>query len=117
MTRAQDEFGVVEVLVFLVELVLLAVLAVAGARLGSGALAPVLAVALPVAAATIWARYLAPRASGRLRNPARLLVKLALVVLAAGLLASSGAPGWAGAFLVVGVVLFAAGERREPSPR
>ncbi len=97
--------------VFLVELLLLAVLAVAGARWGSQAWGVVLAVLLPLLAATVWGLYLAPRASRRLTNPARLAAKLGLVVAASALLAVSGASPWALAFLVVAGAVFVAGER------
>lgn len=72
--------GAVEVAVFVVELVLLAVFAVSGVRLGSHVTAIVLAVLLPLVAATLWGLYLAPRATRRLPHPWCLLAKLALVV-------------------------------------
>ena len=104
--------GAIDLAVFLVELLLLAVLAVAGARLGSHVMAIVLAVLLPLLAATSWGLYLAPRASRRLRNPGRLVAKLALVLVAAALLGASGPLAWALAFLVIGGAVITAGERR-----
>ncbi len=99
--------------VFLVELVLLAVLAVAGARFGGGALSVVLGVLLPIVVAMLWGLCLSPRASCRLPYPARLVAKLVLVIVAAVLLAVSGAPVWAVAFLVLAGVLVTIGELRE----
>lgn len=107
--------GPVEVLVFLAELALLAASAVAGARLGQGVVAVILAVALPLAAATLWGVKLAPKAILRLRFPARLVAKLALALAAGILLAVSGKPVWAVLFLAFASVLFTAGELRERS--
>ncbi|MBD5784701.1 YrdB family protein [Cellulosimicrobium terreum] len=107
-----------DVLVFVVELVLFAVLAWAGARLGSPTLVAVLlTVALPVIAALVWGRWLAPRASRRLDNPTRLVVKLALLAVAATLLALSGVIALAVALLVVGVVIVWLGEAGTSSRR
>jgi hypothetical protein len=108
-------FGVV---VFLVELVLLAVLAWSGARLGSRSLplAILLALVLPGLAALVWARWLAPRAMRRLGHAARLIMKLALLAIAAGLLALSGLVIYAVVFLVVAGVIVSWGERSSWRP-
>lgn len=99
-----------DVLAFLGELVLLAALAVAGARLGSGAAGVVLAVVLPVLLAVVWGRWLAPRAPHPVSAAVRLAVKTALVVATAALLALSGLPVPGGAVLVaVGAVFALAG--------
>jgi hypothetical protein len=75
-----------DVVAFVVELAVLVLLGVAGARLGSTTVTAVLlAVLLPLAAALLWALFAAPRArveSTRLR----LLTKL--VVLGAGVVAA-----------------------------
>ena len=107
----QQRITAVDVAVFLGELVLLAVLVIAGARLG-GSTAPriVLAVALPAAAAALWARWLAPRAAGRLANPARLAAKIAVFAVAAVLLAVAGLPIWAAVFFVASAALIAFAE-------
>lgn len=107
--------GAVEFLVFIVELVLLVVLAVAGARLGDGGLGIVLGMGLPLVAAVLWGLCLAPRATRRLSNPTRLVAKLAMVLAAAGLLAASGALLYAVPFFVIGAALFTIGEQRERS--
>jgi hypothetical protein len=100
-------------LVFIVELALLASLAVAGARLGAHAAAIALAVLLPLVAAVLWGRYLAPRASRRLPHPARLVAKLALILAASALLAAAGAIAWGLALLLAGGMLFTVGEFRD----
>lgn len=107
--------GAVEFLVFIVELVLLVVLAVAGARLGDGGLGIVLGMGLPLVAAVLWGLRLAPRATRRMPNPTRLVAKLTLVLVAAGLLAASGALVYAVSFFVIGAALFTIGEQRERS--
>ena len=68
---------------FLAELGMLACLGVGGWQLG-GSLptSVVLGVALPVLAAATWARWTAPRAPHRLRDPARLGVEVVLFVAA-----------------------------------
>jgi hypothetical protein len=97
--------------VFLIELLLLAVLAVAGARLGNDVVASVLlGVGLPVVAALVWGLLLAPRATHRLRHPLRLVAKVALVALAATLLGVTGVEVWSIAFGVVAALVFAIGE-------
>ena len=107
----QQRITAVDVAVFLGELVLLAVLVIAGARLGgSTALRIVLAVALPAAAAVLWARWLAPRAARRLANPARLAAKIAVFAVAAVLLAVAGLPIWAAVFFVASAALDAFAE-------
>jgi uncharacterized membrane protein YwaF len=106
-----------DVLVFIVELVLLAILAVAGARLGSHATAIALAVLLPAVAAVLWGLYLAPRASRRLPHPGRLVAKLALMLAASALLVAAAAVAWGLAFLVAGGTLVTVGELREAAAR
>ena len=101
-----------DAVVFLAELCLLAVLAWAGSRLGTGAWAAVLAFALPLVAAVLWGLLLAPRAARRLRHPARLIVKVVLLAAAAAALAVSGEVLWAIGFLVMTAAVTIAGELR-----
>jgi hypothetical protein len=106
--------GILQAAVFVDELVLLAVLAVAGARLADGRLASIaLAVALPLVAAVIWGRWLAPRARGRLAHPARLVVKLALIASASALLIAADLVRFGVLFFLVSAALFTAGEFAE----
>jgi len=74
--------GVLAALRFASEIAMLVALGFVGAWLGaaweSAALAVVLAVALPVAAATVWGGFVAPRASRGLPDPARLGVEVVL---------------------------------------
>jgi len=107
-----DRVDALDSVVFLAELCLLAILAWAGARLGTGAWAVVLAIALPLVAAVLWGLLLAPRAARRLRHPARLIVKLVLLAVAAGALTVSGEVLWAIGFLVLTAAVTIAGELR-----
>jgi hypothetical protein len=102
-----------DVLVFIVELMLLALLAVAGARLASHGTAIILAVVLPLVTAVAWALYLAPHASRRLPRPSRLVAKLALMLAASASLAGASALAWGLAFLLAGSTLVTVGELRE----
>jgi hypothetical protein len=102
-----------DVLVFIVELMLLALLAVAGARLASHGTAIMLAVVLPLVTAVAWALYLAPHASRRLPRPSRLVAKLALMLAASASLAAASALAWGLAFLLAGSTLVTVGELRE----
>jgi peptidoglycan/LPS O-acetylase OafA/YrhL len=102
-----------DVLVFIVELVLFAILAVAGARLGSDSTAIALAVLLPLVTALLWGMYLAPRASRRLPHRRRLVAKLAVMLAASALLVGAGAVAWGIAFLLAGGTLVTVGALRE----
>ena len=100
-----------QVAVFLDELVMLAAFAVAGARLADGAMASIaLAAALPLAGAVVWGLLLAPRAQRRLGHPSRLVAKLALVAAASLLLVWAGLPWWGAIFFVASAALLTAGE-------
>ena len=75
---------------FLAEIGMLVCLCIGGWQLGESLLASLaLSVALPLVAAAVWGRWVAPRASRRLRDPARLGVEVTL--FAATLLAVMGA--------------------------
>lgn len=70
---------------FLLELCMLAALAVAGAAIGWWA-----AILLPLALLLVWGRLVAPKSPRRLSDPARLLLELSLAALAGGALAAAG---------------------------
>ena len=111
--------GPLQVAVFLDELALLAVLALAGARLADAtAVRIALAVLLPVAAAYVWGRWLAPRSQTRLPYPRRLIAKLALTAVASALLIATHLSGLAILFYAISAALLTAGEisenRQEP---
>lgn len=92
---------------FLTELLLLAGLAVAGARLGDGLVFGIVnAVLLPVAAAAVWGLFIAPKARRRLAEPVRFVTEF---VLFAGTGVALGLSGWvvAGTVLAVLGIAFA----------
>ncbi|MCB1015907.1 MAG: YrdB family protein [Acidimicrobiales bacterium] len=95
MTRA------LEATRFLLELASLVAAAVAGAHV-----AWPLAVLAPVAVIVVWGRFVAPKARGRLADPARLALEVCLFVVLGVALAAAGAP-WAGALLAVASIVVA----------
>ena len=91
---------------FLAELGMLTCLAVGGWRLGGSVVASVvLSGVLPLAAVVVWGRWVAPRASHRMEDPARLAVE---VVLFATAILTVAAPGPSPTMVVVGVAVGAA---------
>jgi hypothetical protein len=83
------QVGPVALIRFLSELALLAALAFIGAWVGDNVVVSVLlAVALPVAAAAVWGRFIGPKGRSRLPEPDRLGLELVLFgTAAAGLIA------------------------------
>ena len=90
------------ILRFLCELGLLAGAAYAGARLGEGALAWVLAVGAPVLVAIVWATFVSPKARRPVSTPIRLMIEIDLYVF-------TGIALWIADVLVLGVVLAVVG--------
>lgn len=108
---------------FLAELGMLACLGLAGWHLGDSWVASLaLAVGLPLVAALVWGRWVAPRASRRLPDPARLVLEVSLfgATLATVLLTEPTPPlvvlaaGVCAAFVVS---IPARGHEPEPAPR
>jgi hypothetical protein len=87
---------------FLLELAALAALAYWGSQAGATVLKNVLlAVAAPLAFATLWGLFAAPKAPRRLRDPWRLLFEAIAFTLAATALAAADKAGLAGVLLVL----------------
>ncbi|HEU5044515.1 MAG TPA: YrdB family protein [Nocardioidaceae bacterium] len=107
---------------FLAEVGMLVCLGIGGWQVGGSLLASLaLSAVLPLVAASVWGRWVAPRASRRLRDPARLGVEVTL--FAAALVAVMGASP-SPAMAIVGLAVWAAflasipSRRHEPvSPR
>ncbi len=93
--------GALAIVRFVSELGLLGALGYVGWQLaGGGLIGTGLAVALPLLAAAVWGSFVGPRAAHRLRDPARLVVEVALFGLAVSGVVAYGA--WpAGAVLAV----------------
>ena len=108
---------------FLSELGMLAAFVVGGLALPAPTLVRVLvAVAAPVAAATVWGAFLAPRARRPLRDPARLLLEIVVFGAAVVSLLASGHPTaavvlGAAALLTVPLSHRPAWSRRGPTAR
>jgi hypothetical protein len=76
---------------------------------------PVLGIVLPVAAASAWGAWIAPRASRRLADPARFALELVIFAAATASLLAVGQPVMVVVFAVAAVVT-AALTRRWPEP-
>ncbi|MBD5785195.1 YrdB family protein [Cellulosimicrobium terreum] len=114
--RPEVRVGPVDVLAFLSEVALVALLGMAGWRLGSSTgpaptlpvlLGVLLALALPATAVAVWARWLAPRAARRLSQPWRLDAQIALFVAAGLVVAASGLVWWGVGLVLVSTTAFA----------
>jgi hypothetical protein len=98
--------GLVLGLRFVLELAMLAGLALGGWGLAGSATAAtgirvVAAVAAPAAGAVVWGAWIAPKARRRLDDPARLALESVLFALGAGGFLVAGRPGTALAFAVL----------------
>ncbi|MFF0815382.1 DUF2568 domain-containing protein [Rhodococcus sp. NPDC003318] len=100
--------GPLDALAFLLELTMLTVLALAGATVGESTPVRVLAaIALPTAAAAVWAVWMAPTSARRLPNPRRLAVQVSLFAVT-GMLAAVFLAAWVGAlFFLSATAVFA----------
>ena len=102
---------------FASELGMLAALGVGGWTAGAPAgvgVGVLLAAALPLLAAVVWGRWVAPRASRRLPDPARLGVEVVLFGAAACGLGLAGHAGWALALGLLWAVTAPFGRRSTP---
>jgi hypothetical protein len=106
------------VLRFLAELAMLGCLAYGGWALGDDVLVSLaLAVGLPLAAALVWGRWVAPRASHRLADPRRMGVEVVLFTVAVLVLATGDPDAtWFGVATWAAWLLSAPARGREPVP-
>lgn len=96
---------------FLMELAALAALAYGGFHVEAGlAIRILLAIVLPILAATIWGIFVAPRSQRRLPNPWRLIPELVVFGGATVALAAAHQQGWTIAF-AIGAVIAVVGDR------
>ena len=104
---------VLDALVFVDELVLLVVVAIAGASIDAPIPARVaLAVVLVAAVGLVWGRWLAPRAPHPIRYPQRVAAKLVVFAVGAITFAVSGRLVGAIGFFAVSAALVVASERQ-----
>ncbi len=105
---------------FLLELLMLAAFAYWGWYTGSGTVVKIiLAIGVPLVAATVWGIFLAPRSTRRLTGLPYLIVAGAIFGLAALGLAAAEQPGWglalALAFVINHILLAVLGDTIEPA--
>jgi hypothetical protein len=119
VTREPDHqpvVGTLGVLAFVCELAMIALLAAAGWRIGTGTGTRLaLAIGLPAVAVVIWARWMAPASAHRLRHRPRLAAQTALFVAVGSVCVYAGLTVGGVAFAVVATAVFAAvreGDRR-----
>jgi hypothetical protein len=103
------------VLRFLLEMANLAALAYWGATVTDGLSALALAIATPLLAALVWARFIGPKAPRRLEDPTRLVLELAVFATGAIALLAAGRPelaaGFAALVTISEIAMFALGQR------
>jgi hypothetical protein len=104
---------------FLLELCALGALAYWGFRVSSGVLQWVLGIGAPLAMAVIWGRFMSPKATSRLNDPARLIAEIAIFGIAAVALADADQPtlaiAFAAAVAVHLILTFPLGQREPPA--
>jgi uncharacterized protein DUF2568 len=103
----QGTYVLVAAAAFLSELALLAILGVAGWHFGGGGLLSLaLAVLAPALAVLLWSVWVAPTAAHRLGDPPRLILQIALFVVAAALAGIAGHTVWGVVVAGAGVIAF-----------
>jgi hypothetical protein len=93
---------------FATEIAMLVALAYAGARLGEGAVAWFLGVALPIGAIVVWQQFVAPKARRPVTRGTRIAIEGALFVGTGILLALADHPSLGLLFTVFALVISAA---------
>ncbi len=103
------------ILRFLLELANLAALAFWGATIADGLPSLALAIATPLLAAIVWARFIGPKAPARLDDPVRLVLELAVFAAGAIALVAAGraelAAGFAALVAISEIAMFALDQR------
>lgn len=98
--------ALVDFVCFVVELALLALLAVSGGGLADGLIGIALAVLYPALAVVVWALFVARTAERRLAQPWRLVLQLVIFAAATVAAIAAGYRGWGIAFAAVSVAAF-----------
>lgn len=106
--------GLLGVLAFLCELVMIGLLAVAGWRLGTSSPTSItLAVLLPAVAIAIWARWMAPTSRHRLRRGPRVVAQTALFIAVGTACIYAGLTTWGIVFSIIASAVFAGAKDAE----
>lgn len=110
----QPTVGARDVMAFLCELAMVALLVAAGHGMASGWRGWALGVFLAMVAIGIWAQWMAPRSLRRLDNPKRFVAQVMLFATTALYAAAGRLTWWGIAFAVVATTIFAARIRTDP---
>jgi hypothetical protein len=110
----QQSIGAGDLVAFLCELAMLALLVAAGHGMVSGWRGWALGVFLAFVAIGIWAQWMAPRSARRLPNPTRLIVQVMLFLTVGLYAAAGGLPWWGIGFAVIAIAAFATRVRDDP---
>lgn len=98
---------IIDACAFGLEITMMVLLGVIGARIGSTvAVRVILAALFPVAAIGFWAIWLAPASRHRLGDPWRLFAQIVLFVITAALAAAAHLLIWGVTFAVTAIVIF-----------
>jgi hypothetical protein len=109
----ETHVGPFELLAFLCELAMLALLVAAGHGLVDGWAGWLLGVVLAAVAVLIWSRWMAPTSSSRLADRPRLVAQVALFVGTAVLAGAAGLLWWGVVFALVATGSFVVTHRHE----
>jgi hypothetical protein len=102
----QPSIGVRDLVAFLCELAMLALLVAAGHGLANGWRGWALGIFLALVAIGIWSQWMAPTSARRLENPRRYVVQV-MLFLTVGLYAAAGGLTWWGiGFAVAAIATF-----------
>jgi hypothetical protein len=105
----KGEFGIADVAAFGVEVAMVVTLAIGGTRVGSNvAIHVTLGILLPTLLVVIWSVWMSPSSAGRLEDPLRLMVQIALILATGALAVTTHMVVWGIVFTVASVAIFTA---------
>jgi hypothetical protein len=110
----QQSIGARDLVAFLCELAMLALLVAAGHGMAHGWRGWALGVFLAFVAIGIWVQWMAPRSARRLPNPTRFVVQIMLFLTVGLYAAAGGLPWWGIGFAVIAIAVFGALARVGP---
>lgn len=110
----QPTIGARDLVAFICELAMMALLVVAGHGMASGWRGWALGVFLAFVAIGIWAQWMAPRSLRRLNNPQRFVAQVMLFATTALYAAAGGLTWWGIGFAIIATAVFATRIRTDP---
>lgn len=108
-----EDLGPLDALAFVVELVMVVLLVLAGHGFADGWRGWAIGVFLAMVAVGIWAQWMAPASVRRLDQPTRLTVQVMLFVTVGLYAAAGGLLWWGVGFAVVAIAVFVAVARED----